>query len=101
MNRKDQFIETIHNRSKEIRELGVKEIGLFGSVQRGDYTNSSDIDVLVDFLPGQKSFDRFFAIHDLLAAELGCKIELITPRSLSPVIGSKILNEVEYVEIPD
>ena len=100
MNRKTQFIEIIQNRSSDLRDLGVRKIGLFGSVMRGDDKDTSDVDVLVEFEVGQKTFDRLFALHELLRTAFGCNVDLVTRKSLSPVIGPKILENVEYVEIP-
>ena len=98
MNRKTQFIKTIQNLSSDLRYLGVRKIGLFGSVMRGDDKDTSDVDVLVEFEVGQKSFDHLFSLHELLVTEFGCNVDLVTRKSLSPVIGPKILESVEYVE---
>lgn len=100
MDRKAKFLATVQHHAAQIRALGICQIGLFGSVQRGEDSEASDVDVLVDFEPGQITFDRFYALHELLTGELGCEVELVTTRSLSPVIGPKILETVEYVEIP-
>ena len=53
------------------------------------------------FAPGRKSFDSFMSLSFLLEEELGRPIELLTPESLSPHLGPRILDEVDYVEIGD
>lgn len=49
------------------------------------------MDVLVEFQPGQKSFDRFMALGDLLERLLGRKVDLVTPESLSPFLKPHML----------
>ena len=81
----------------EILGLGVRRLALFGSVQRNEARVDSDVDVLVEFAPGQKSFDRFLALGDLLELQLARRIELVTLESLSPYLGPHILAEAQDV----
>jgi predicted nucleotidyltransferase len=99
MNRKKQFLQTIDSKRAVLKELGIKQLGLFGSVQRGDDTKDSDLDVLVDFQPGSKCFDSLYELHEILSNSLKCDIDIVTRKSLSPVIGAKILKEIDYVQI--
>ena len=75
----------------EILALGVRRLALFGSVRRDTADAKSDIDLLVEFLPGQKTFDHFMELGDLLERVLGYKVELVTPESLSPTLKVHIL----------
>ncbi len=72
-------------------------LALFGSVLRGEARPDSDVDILVEFLPGAKSFARFLELSDLLEDILGRPVELVTPEALSPLIGPRILSEAEDV----
>lgn len=81
----------------EVRALGVVRLALFGSVLRGEAGPGSDADLLVEFAPGGKSFDRFMALADLLEARLGRRVELVTTEALSPFIGPRILAEAKDV----
>ncbi len=87
----------IYNKSK-IADLGISQIGLFGSYARNEQHEKSDIDIFVEFQPQKETFDNFmdlcFFLDDLFA---GIKVEVVTKNGLSPIIGSKILKEVEYV----
>jgi uncharacterized protein len=49
---RDTIIETLKAREPELRRLGVCHIALFGSAARGEATEASDIDILVDLQPG-------------------------------------------------
>ena len=75
----------------EILALGVRRLALFGSVRRDTADVESDIDVLVEFVPGQKTFHQFIDLGDLLERLLGAKVELVTPASLSPFLKAHIL----------
>lgn len=81
----------------EIRALGIARLALFGSVLRGDTRPDSDIDLLVQFSPGAKTFDRFLALSELLEERLGRRVDLVTTEALSPFIGPRILAEAQDV----
>ncbi|HNS20675.1 MAG TPA: nucleotidyltransferase family protein [Sedimentisphaerales bacterium] len=96
---KAEVVQTICCAQSQIRELGVRRLGLFGSFVRGDQHAGSDVDLLVEFEEGQKTFDHFMGLSFLLEDLLGRKVELVTPDALSPHIGPYILREVEYVSL--
>lgn len=77
--------------------MGVVRLAVFGSVLHGDPSPDSDVDLLVEFAPGTKSFDRFMALAELLEARLGRRVELVTIEALSQFIGPRILAEAKDV----
>lgn len=77
--------------------LGVERLALFGSVQRDSARADSDVDILVEFRPGQKTYDHFLALGDLLEGLFGCRVELVTLESLSPFLKPHILAEARDV----
>ena len=81
----------------EIRSLGVQRLALFGSVLRGSPDPESDVDLLVSFASGAKTFERFLALGELLERELGRRVELVTTEALSPYLGPRILAEARDV----
>ncbi|MCS3706208.1 hypothetical protein GGP62_001179 [Salinibacter ruber] len=98
--RKD-LLERLRRHGDDLCRLGVQRIGLFGSFQRDEPSAESDVDLLVEFLPGEKSFDNFMAVSFLLEEELERPVELVTRKALSPHIGPHILQNIEYVEVGD
>jgi len=58
------------------RKRGIRKLSFFGSVLRGDFTPQSDVDVLVEFLPGARPGLDYFGYGDELAVILGRKIDL-------------------------
>ena len=94
---KENIISLIRANQKQIRSFGVKRLGLFGSVVRGQQKANSDVDVLVEFDPKQKTFDNFVNLSSFLENLFSRYVEVVTPESLSPYIGPHIIKEVEYV----
>ncbi len=99
MKDKEYILNTIRARQKEFVRLGIREIGLFGSYARDEQTRESDIDILIDFEPEKETFDNYMAVYELLEKLFrDTKVEIVTKKGLSPYIGPKILNEVQYVQ---
>ncbi len=97
--KKEQIIALLHLNESRIRVLGVKRLGLFGSFARGEQRADSDVDILVEFEAGWKTFDRFMTLCFVLEELLGRRVEVVTIESLSPHVGPHILAEVEYVPL--
>ena len=81
----------LRNAEAEILGFGVSRLALFGSVERDAAREDSDVDILVEFRPGEKTFDHFMALGDLLEHVLQRPVELVTPESLSPFLKPHIL----------
>ena len=98
-NRAD-LLQTLFRHSLKIKSLGVQQLGLFGSFARDTLIRpDSDIDLLVEFEQGQKTYDNFIDLSFFLEDLLGRKVEIVTPQSLSKYIGPHILKEVQNVNL--
>jgi len=75
-------------------------LSLFGSVLREDFGPESDIDVLVEFEPGQVPGLEFVRMKEELSQLLGRRVDLNTPKSLSPYFREEVLREAERVYGP-
>ncbi|MHA1632388.1 MAG: nucleotidyltransferase family protein [Candidatus Freyarchaeota archaeon] len=73
--------------------FGVRSIGLFGSYARGEQTEESDVNLLVEF-ERSIGFFRFIELEDHLSELLGVKVELVTPDALKPLIKTHVTKEV-------
>jgi predicted nucleotidyltransferase len=80
----------------EIRQLGdrygIRNIRVFGSVARGEANPESDIDLLVEYVPGHGGF-AFVDFCDAVEQLLRRKVDVVTEKSLHPVIRDKVLAE--------
>lgn len=92
-----EAIRRLLDAEPEIRSLGVERLALFGSVLRDEAGPDSDVDVLVSFVHGEKSFDRLLALSELLERRLKRPVEVVTTEALSPYLGPRILAEAEDV----
>ena len=65
---------------------------VFGSVARGEATENSDIDFLVEIEPQRTLFDYIALIQDLTKL-LGRKVDVAEPKTLHDLIKEKVLRE--------
>jgi len=65
---------------------------VFGSVVYGSDSDGSDLDLLVDPLPGATLFD-FGGLHVALEEMLGVRVDLLTPGDLPPSFRAAVLRE--------
>jgi uncharacterized protein len=77
------------------RRHGIRRLSLFGSVLRDDFTDESDVDVLVEFEEDARVGWEFFGMQDELSALLGRKVELHTKGFLSPYFRDEVIREAE------
>jgi hypothetical protein len=96
---KKGMLALLAEHQQQLKNLGVKRCGLFGSFARGEQRRECDVDILVEFEPGQKTFDNYMRLAFFLEELLGRQVDLVTKESLSPYIGPHILREVEYASL--
>ena len=69
---------------------------VFGSVLHGTDLDGSDLDLLVDALPGATLFD-LGSLQDELESLLGIHVDLLTPADLPPKFRAKVLAEAQPI----
>jgi len=95
----NEIREKIIENKTNLKSFGVKKIGFFGSHVRNEATIESDIDIIVVFEEGKKSFDNFMDLHESLESLYGEKIDLVTKESISKYILPYIEEEAVYEEL--
>lgn len=96
MNNKDTILEKLReNRHILGRDFNVSEIGVFGSVARGEGKDESDIDLIVEFSEPPGLF-RFIELENFLSGLFGRRVDLVTKDALKPIIKDAILQESVY-----
>jgi predicted nucleotidyltransferase len=71
---------------------GARNVRVFGSVARGEETDASDLDLLVEMEPGRNYFDLVAFWQDL-EETLGAPIDVITDGGVSPYLSERIYGE--------
>lgn len=88
---RENVLATLELNAPELRRLGARSLALFGSVARGEGTESSDIDLLVELQP--KTFDAYMDVKLFLEKVLGRKVDLVLADAVKPRLRSVILGE--------
>lgn len=88
-----QIIE--HHRPVLEEKYKVKSIAVFGSYARGEQTQESDVDVMVEFT--EPVGFLFIHLADYLEEILGVKVDLITPEAIKPNRREYIMRDLTYV----
>jgi len=95
-------LEKIKNILAEHKEIireryGVRILGIFGSYARGENTEISDIDILVEI---ERPIGlKFFELWDYLEELLGVKVDLLTTGAIKqkPLLWESIKEDLVYV----
>lgn len=96
--RADEFIHILQAHLPELRlAYGIRALWVFGSYVRGEETQESDLDVLVEFDDRPLSLFKFIELESNLSDLLGVRVDLVEKRGLKPTIGRYILAEVVSV----
>lgn len=74
-------------------DYGVSEIGVFGSIARGEGEEGSDVDILVRF-DRPIGLIRFVGLEQEIEELLGVEVDLTTPKGLKPWMRSRVEDEV-------
>ncbi|MFH1101426.1 MAG: nucleotidyltransferase family protein [Methanobacteriota archaeon] len=81
---------------KEIQQYGVKRIGLFGSYTTNNHHRKSDIDILVEFQKGKKTFDNYMELKFFLEKLFNRPVDLVVKEALKLELKPSILKSVRY-----
>lgn len=79
-----------------LRKHDVKKAALFGSIVRGEATDESDIDLLVEF-EGRKSLLDLAGLKLDLQEIVRRNVDVLTYKSLHPLLKERILSEQEVI----
>ncbi|BAS57993.1 nucleotidyltransferase family protein [Leptolyngbya boryana CZ1] len=74
----------------------VTEVGIFGSYARGEQTETSDVDVLIDYEEAPTLF-KLVELRGFLSELMGVKVDVVTKHGMKPRIRERVLSEVIFV----
>lgn len=99
---RDNVIQKLKESKRFLQDnFGVKEIGLFGSYAKNDFTDASDIDIYIECDIERLTYDKYFELIEFLEKEFGKKIDIITKGGIQtiriPEVQMKIKDSIVYV----
>lgn len=84
---KNSIIKQLASKKRLMNSLfGINKISIIGSFSRGDFTDKSDIDILIEVVDSKKSLINRLKIKQYLEQELGRKVDISYFNTLHPVI---------------
>ena len=96
MNRDIQVILQEH-KNYLVEKFGVMEIAIFGSYARGEQREDSDVDLIVNFKEGYKTFDNYMDLKFYLEELFGKKVDLVIKSAINHRIKPFLIEEAIYV----
>jgi hypothetical protein len=73
-------------------QYGIRNIRIFGSFARAEARSDSDLDLLVEYVPGRNGF-AFVEFCERAEELLGRRIDVVTENSLHPLVRDTILGQ--------
>jgi hypothetical protein len=88
---REDILAELARQASALRRLGVTSLGLFGSYARNEQTQTSDVDLLVEF--DHLTFRAYMDAKLLLEAALNLSVDLVLADDLRPRLRERVLNE--------
>ncbi len=83
---REEAISRLKAREAEFKRLGVEHLFLFGSTARGEAHDGSDVDLFFDHPEGSLGLFELMDVKEAAARFLGCDADVMTRRSLHPLL---------------
>ncbi|WP_369816743.1 nucleotidyltransferase family protein (plasmid) [Cyanobacterium sp. IPPAS B-1200] len=91
------IVKTLKNQSDFFDKYDIKTFALFGSTARNEATKNSDLDFLVEF-NHSATLDGYMNLKFYLEELFNKSVDLVTLKSIKPIIKNSILAEAIYVK---
>jgi len=94
------MLDRVREKRNEIIKMAelnkISRVFVFGSCARKEERSGSDIDFLVDFMPGASLFDHVH-MRDGLSDLFGVKVDVVSSRGLDPYIAPYVLKDAVQI----
>ena len=96
---KSDILAFLAKEKKELeKKYRVSKIGIFGSYARGEETDDSDIDIILEFLPQTENLTEIkSSLKALIMREFGKEVDICREKYLKPYYRNQILQSAIYV----
>jgi uncharacterized protein len=91
------ILALLRDQAADIRALGATSLYLFGSAARGEATETSDVDLFIDYDPDRFSFVELVRMRERLSHVLGRPADVTTREGLHPLLRTDI--EAEAIKV--
>ena len=89
------IIATLRDHQPVLAAMGIRHAGVFGSVARGEAGPESDIDILVEFEPGQpRDIYAYVGIQERVARLFPGRVDVVDRKALRPRLRDKVIREL-------
>lgn len=92
----EDIITFFKSNKHEFEKYGVNKIGLFGSYAKNQEDENSDIDVLVEFKEGNKTFDNYMDLKFYLEDSFNKEVDLVICGNIKEDFKKEILGSARY-----
>lgn len=89
-----KILDLLQANEAHIKAFGVRSLGLFGSFAHGDNTESSDLDLVVEF--DKKTFDAYMDLKLFLEGLFGRPVDLVLADAIKPRLRGPILEDAVH-----
>ncbi|MDD3626561.1 MAG: nucleotidyltransferase family protein [bacterium] len=98
MKKSKDILNLLTEHKKEmINKFKIKKLALFGSFIREEQDINSDIDILIEFKEGFKTFDNYMDLKFYLEDLLDIRVDLVLKSALKERLKNVIISEAIYV----
>jgi uncharacterized protein len=94
---RDAAVAKLKAHEAELKRLGVEHLYLFGSTACGEARTDFDVDLFFDHPEGSLGLFALMDVKEAAAEILGCKADIMTRRSLHPVLRESIEASAQQV----
>jgi predicted nucleotidyltransferase len=96
---KSDILTFLSREKKELeKKYRVSKIGIFGPYARGEETDDSDIDIILEFLPQTENLTEIkSSLKELIMREFGKEVDICREKYLKPYYRKQILQSAIYV----
>ena len=97
MNRAEILSFLQENKEVFQKQYGIRRIGLFGSYARGEETDQSDVDILIDMSADTENiFDKRLQLKELLKHHFLKNVDVCHERAIKPVFKELVFKDAIY-----
>jgi uncharacterized protein len=97
MKTRDEILQVLRSQKNSLfQKYQITDLGIFGSYAREQQTESSDLDILVDYIQ-PPTLPKLIELRDYLSQVFSIKVDIVTQNGLKPRIRERVLSEVIYL----